>query len=344
MEYTKLGSSKVQVSKICLGTMTFGKQNTETEGHEQLDYAVSQGINFIDTAEMYAIPATKETYGKTEEIIGTWLRKRGKRDDLILASKIVGPGMDYIRGGSRFNEKHIKEAVEGSLKRLQTDYIDLYQLHWPERKTNFFGRLGYTHAENDTWEENFEAILKTVAGLIKEGKIRYLGLSNETPWGTMKFLEYASKFGLPKIQSIQNPYNLLNRAYEVGMAEISHREHSGLLAYSPMAFGVLSGKYLDGSDVSKSRLTLFPQLSRYSSPEVQEVVKKYMELFQAHRVSPAVASLAYVNNRSFLTSNIIGATTMDQLKENISSIDYQLPEELLEGIEAIHRSHPNPAP
>lgn len=346
MKYTKLGMTDIEVSKICLGTMTFGQQNTEEDGHEQLDYALSRGINFIDTAEMYSVPAFPETQGNTEEIIGTWLKKSNKRNEVILATKVTGPAdyFSYIRKGPKFNKEQINEAIEGSLKRLQTDYVDLYQLHWPERKTNYFGQLGYTHVSDDTWEDNFLEVLTTLTDLVKEGKIRHFGISNETPWGAMRYLALAEKHGLARCMSIQNPYSLLNRTYEVGMAEVSIREHCGLLAYSPLAFGVLSGKYLEGNQPEKSRLTLFPRMARYSSDNSTKATTRYYDLAKENGLSLTAMSLAYINSRPFLTSNIIGATTMEQLKENIDSIDVELSDEVLSGIEEIHKDIPNPAP
>ena len=346
MRYNKLGQSDIDVSVICLGTMTYGEQNTEQEGHEQLDYAISQGVNFIDTAELYAIPADPNTYGETERIIGTWLAKRGKRDDLVIATKIAGPGpgwIDHIREGkSRFTEAHIDEAVEASLKRLQTDYIDLYQLHWPERKTNFFGRLGY-----DSEDSEFTPIQETLEALskhVKAGKIRYIGLSNETPWGMMSFINIAKKYDLPVISSNQNPYSLLNRTYEIGCAEVSHREKVGLLAYSPLGFGVLTGKYLNNAQPEGARLTLWSQFGRYSNPQAIAATQAYVELAHAYKLDPAQMALSFVNSRPFLTANIIGATTLEQLKLNIGSIDVDLPIDLIEKIEEIHTRIPNPSP
>lgn len=346
MEYRELGNTGIDVSVICLGTMTYGEQNTEAEAFEQMDYALSAGINFFDTAELYAIPARAETYGRTEEIVGNWLRARKNRDKIILASKIAGPGegwVDHIRGGkTRYSRAHIEAALNGSLQRLKTDYLDLYQLHWPERKTNFFGRLGY-----DPKADSFTPIEETLgvlADLVQVGKIRHIGLSNETPWGVMQFLMAADKLGLPRIVSIQNPYNLLNRSYEVGLAEISWREQCGLLAYSPLGFGVLSGKYLHGASPAGARLTLYPDYTRYSSPQALSATEKYVELAKAHDLHPTQMALAYVNSRHFLTSTIIGATSMEQLKINIGSIEVHLADETLDEIEAIHTQHPNPSP
>ena len=346
MRYNKLGQSDIDVSVICLGTMTFGEQNTEQEGHQQLDYAVSQGVNFIDTAELYAIPANPDTYGETERIIGTWLAKRGKRDDLVIATKIAGPGpgwIDHIRGGqSRFTKAHIDEAVEASLTRLQTDYIDLYQLHWPERKTNYFGRLGYTSEESEFTP--IKDTLEALANHVKAGRIRYIGLSNETPWGMMSFINIARQYDLPVIASNQNPYSLLNRTYEIGCAEISHREKVSLLAYSPLGFGVLTGKYLNNAKPDGARLSLWSQFARYSNPQALEATKAYVDLANQYQLEPAQMALSFVNSRPFLTSNIIGATSLEQLKVNIESIDLDLPVDLIEKIEEIHTRIPNPSP
>ncbi len=346
MQYRPLGNTGVDVSVICLGTMTWGEQNTAEEAFEQLDYALDQGINFIDTAELYAIPPRAETYGRTEEIIGQWLKRRGRRDDIVLASKIAGPGegwIDHIRDGkTRFNAATIKQALEASLNRLQTDYLDLYQLHWPERPTNFFGRLGYSHSDKEFTpvHETLEALNE----LVKAGKVRHVGLSNETPWGVMRFVQAAEQHGLTRVVSVQNPYSLLNRTFEIGLAEVAHREAVGLLAYSPLGFGVLSGKYLGGSQPENARLTLWPNYSRYSNTEAIAATQAYVDLARAHGLDPAQLALAYVNSRSFLTSNIIGATSMEQLRSNIASADIELSEEVLEGIEDIHVRHPNPSP
>lgn len=346
MQYRPLGGTDVQVSAIGLGTMTFGEQNTEAEGHAQLDYAVDHGVNLIDTAELYAIPPCAETYGRTEEILGTWLRRPGNRERVVLASKIAGPGewVSHIRGGrTRFDRKNITEALEGSLRRLQTDHIDLYQLHWPERTSNFFGKLGYPWPEDDEWTA-VEDTLAVLGDMIKAGKIRYVGLSNETPWGVMKFIQVAEKLGLPKVVSVQNPYSLLNRTFEIGLAEVGRYERVGLLAYSPLGFGVLSGKYLDGAAPPKGRLTLFPHYDRYSNEQAQAATREYVALARDNGLGPVRMALAYVNSRPFLTSTIIGATTMEQLEENIASVDVALPPEVLERIEGIHTRYPNPSP
>ncbi|WP_420401151.1 NADP(H)-dependent aldo-keto reductase [Flagellimonas sp.] len=346
MKYTRIPHTNIRVSKICLGTMTWGRQNTESEGHEQMDYALDQGVNFFDTAELYPIPPKKEIYAVTEEIIGSWFKKTGNRDKVVLASKIAGRAdfTKYIRT-TGFSKDSIISAVNGSLQRLQTDYIDLYQLHWPERNTNYFGQRGFNSQIMDPWEDNIHQILETLRDLIKEGKIRHVGLSNETPWGTMRYLEESKVHqDLPRMLTIQNPYSLLNRLFEVGLSEVATRESIGLLAYSPMAFGVLSGKYLDEIKPRKGRLTLFPHYDRYSSDNSTKATQQYQQLAQYHGLSLAQMSLAFVNTRPFLTSNIIGATTMEQLKENIASIDVDLSDEVLDGIEAIHNAIPNPAP
>ncbi|TXB67609.1 NADP(H)-dependent aldo-keto reductase [Phaeodactylibacter luteus] len=346
MEYSTLGRTGIQVSKICLGTMTFGEQNSEAEGHEQMDYAVSQGVNFFDTAEMYSVPGRPETQGSTERILGTWFKKRGKRDDIILATKVTGPsaGLKHIRNPLKFNREQIRAAITGSLGRLQTDYVDLYQLHWPERKTNYFGQRGYRHDPEDGWEDNLLSVLEVMQELVEEGKIRHFGVSNETPWGLMRFLQLAEQHGLPRCASIQNPYSLLNRTFETGLAEVAIRENAGLLAYSPMAFGLLSGKYHLGKDSSRDRINKYRQLSRYNSEQSKQATARYLELAQAHGLSLAQMSLAFVNTRPFMTANIIGATTMEQLKENIGSIEVALSEEVRNEIEAIHDLIPNPAP
>ncbi len=326
--------------------MTWGRQNSEEEGHEQMDYAVDQGINFFDTAELYPIPPKKELYALTEEFIGNWFKKNGNRDKIILATKVAGRAdfTKFIRT-TGFSKDSIISAVEGSLKRLQTDYIDLYQLHWPERKTNFFGQRGYNAGDVDLWEDNIHQVLETLRDLIDEGKIRHVGLSNETPWGTMRFLEESKVHkNLPRMVSIQNPYSLLNRTFEIGLSEISVREKIGLLPYSPLGFGVLSGKYLGEVQPRKARITLFPNYTRYSGDTATKATQAYFDLAKEHELSLAQMALAFVNTRPFVTSNIIGATTLEQLKENIDSIKLELSDEVLEGIEAIHGALPNPAP
>ncbi|MFL9830234.1 NADP(H)-dependent aldo-keto reductase [Flavobacterium sp. ST-87] len=345
MKYTVLPDTDIKVSKICLGTMTFGQQNTEADGHAQMDYAVANGVNFFDTAEMYSVPAREETYGSTEKILGTWFKKSGKREEIVLASKIAGPNpnFSYMREKNDFSPASLNYALDKSLQRLQTDYIDLYQLHWPERKTNFFGKRGFV-AENDAWEDNIRLVLETLDGFVKEGKIKHIGLSNETPWGIMRFLEESKYHNLPKIKTVQNPYSLLNRQFEVGSAEICIRENIGLFAYSPMAFGTLSGKFLAGENHPNARIKLFPQFSRYSSAQSTEATKQYVAIAEKHGLSAAQMALAFVNQQAFVTSNIIGATTLEQLKENIASIDLVLSEEIINEINAVHAVIPDPAP
>lgn len=347
MHYNQLGNTDLKVSRICLGTMTFGEQNTEAEGHEQLDYAIEQGINFIDTAELYAVPARRETQGRTEEIIGTWLQKRGERDKLIIATKMAGalPFTAHIRTPKDFTKDYLDEALTGSLRRLQTDYVDLYQLHWPTRKTNFFGKRGYTHLPDDPWEDNFLEVLQNMDALVQSGKIRHWGVSNETPWGLMRMLHLADKHGLTKPVSIQNPYNLLNRTFEIGLSEVCLRENIAVLPYSPMAFGLLSGKFHKGTDSPENRMHKFKkQLARYQGQLPFDVTGKYLEVAEKHGLSLAQMSLAFVNERPFNTSNIIGATSMSQLKENIDSDALTLSAEILADINAVHEMFPNPAP
>ena len=326
--------------------MTFGQQNTEAEGHEQMDYAFEAGINFFDTAEMYPIPSRKETQGSTETIIGTWMKQRGLRNQIILASKITGPSpaMLHIRNPLDFSKKQILEALEGSLKRLQTDYIDLYQLHWPERRMNMFGKRGFEHDPSDPWQDNFAEVLGVLQELRDSGKIRYFGVSNESPWGLMRILHLSETLGLPRPISIQNPYSLLNRLFEIGLAEISIREEVGLLAYSPLGFGVLSGKYLRGEAGPESRLNLFRQYVRYSGDTSQVAAQEYLRIADEFGFSPAQMALAYVNSRPFVASNIIGATSMAQLKENIASIMVELGPDVLKAIEIVHQRMPDPAP
>ena len=350
MEHRLLGDTGISVSKICLGSMTWGEQNSEADAHQQLDYAVANGVNFIDTAEMYPVPPCRETYATTERYIGTWLKQRGKRDDLVLASKIAGPTSanrleSYIRNGNDFSRAQILAACEASLSRLQTDYLDLYQLHWPERQTNFFGRLGVSSLAEDESFTPFEEIVDAMGELVKQGKIRAYGLSNETPWGTMRYLnQHEQNTDLPRVASVQNPYNLLNRSYEVGMSEISLRENVPLLAYSPLAFGVLSGKYRHGAMPAGSRLALFERFQRYTKPKAFEAVERYAAIAEQAGISLATLSLAFVTQQDFVASNIIGATTLEQLRENIASAEVTLSSDIIEAINAVHAEISNPCP
>ena len=346
MKYSKLGNTNIEVSRICLGTMTWGEQNNETEAFEQMNFSFENGVNFFDTAELYSVPPKKDTFGSTEIIIGKWLQQKKIRNNLILATKVVGrSGMKWFRGKeTRLNKEQILNAIEGSLTRLKTDYIDLYQLHWPDRKTNFFGKLGYEHSEESDVIE-IKTQLEALDTLVKSGKVRYIGLSNETPWGLMKFISLAEKYNLPRVVSVQNPYSLLNRSYEVGMAEISIRENCGLLAYSPLGFGMLTGKYDSDKKPEKARLTIFGDMfTRYTKPKGISISKKFNSLAESFGISPALMALSYVNSREFLTSNIIGATNLSQLEENIKSINLDLSEEIIENIEKIHNENPYPCP
>ena len=344
MNYTTLPNTDITISKICLGTMTFGEQNTENEAHAQLDFATEHGVNFIDTAEMYPIAARQATLGLTEKYIGTWLKKSGKRNDLVIATKIAGPnrGMEYIRKPLNFSKKSIHEAVDLSLKNLQTDYIDLYQMHWPERVMNMFGQRGVTTIDNQ-WQDNFFEVLSVYDGLIKEGKIKHIGVSNENPYGVMKFISESEKHNLPRIVTIQNPFSLLNRLYEVGLSEIGMRENIGLLAYSPLAFSFLTGKHLNGIQPT-SRLGLFPQFTRYASENCLKATQLYQELAQNNGLTLTQMALAFVNHQSFVTATIIGATTVEQLKENIAAFDVKLTPEIISGINKIQAVYPDPAP
>ncbi|EPQ8523931.1 NADP(H)-dependent aldo-keto reductase [Vibrio vulnificus] len=344
MQYTKLPHSTLEISKLCLGTMTFGEQNSQQDAFEQLDYAVAQGINFIDTAEMYPVPPKAQSQGLTEQFIGNWLSKSGKREKVLIATKIAGPrNVPYIRDNMSLNRRHIHTAIDDSLTRLQTDYVDLYQLHWPQRQTNCFGQLNYPYP--DTQEEvTLIETLEALNELVKAGKVRYIGVSNETPWGVMTLLRLAEKHDLPRIVSIQNPYNLLNRSFEVGLSEISHYEGVQLLAYSPMAFGTLSGKYLDGARPKGARCTLFERFQRYFTPQGLEATNAYVSLARDYGLDPAQMALAFVNQRPFVASNIIGATTLDQLKANIESLNVKLEDELLNKIQQIGTTYSNPCP
>lgn len=347
MEYRELGETGLKVSAICLGTMTWGQQNTEAQAHEQLDYALEADINFIDTAEMYPVPPMAETQGRTESYIGSWLQSRGVRDQVILATKAVGPAdwTAHIQNGEvpRFHRRHLESALNNSLQRLKTDYVDLYQLHWPDRNTNYFGVLGYSHQEEEQ-ATPIEETLEVLDDMVRSGKVRHIGLSNETPWGLMQFTRIAKERGWSKIVSIQNPYSLLNRSFEIGLAECAHREKVGLLAYSPLAFGVLSGKYLGGTRPEGARITLFSRFSRYTNEYAERAVQSYADLAAKNGLDLAQMALAYVTSRSFVTSNIIGATSMDQLKTNIDSVNVTLSDEILSEIELIHQQHPCPCP
>ena len=345
MNFKKLGNTDLDVSTICLGTMTWGEQNSEKEAFDQMDYAFENDVNFWDTAEIYAIPPKKNTYGKTEEIIGNWFTKSKMRSKVILATKISGPGPSWIRGGgNQYDEKNLNEAVNDSLKRLKTDYIDLYQLHWPERKTNFFGKLGYEHDDNDEWTQ-FEDILVDLKKFIDQGKIRYIGLSNETPWGLLKFLEISKNKNLPKMLSVQNPYNLLNRTYEVGLAEISVREQTGLLAYSPLACGYLSGKYMNNQLPKGSRIELHKDFwTRYNKPNTDKAINSYYKIAKKHKLDLAQMSLKFLEIQPFVTSVIIGATKMDQLKTNIESVNIKLTDDIINEINEVQKTYPNPCP
>ena len=345
MKFKKLGTTDIDVSLICLGTMTWGTQNTEKDAFEQMDYAVSQGINFFDTAEIYSVPPTSDSYGKTEVMIGNWFEKRKNRDKIILASKVAGPGCDWIRGGgNNFDEKKIGEAIDGSLKRLKTDYIDLYQLHWPERSTNFFGRRDYLFNNKEGNWNSFESILEALEKFIKSGKIRHIGMSNETPYGLSRYLEISKNKGAPRMMSVQNPYNLVNRTYEIGMSEISIREKCGLLVYYPLAAGGLSGKYRNGKMPKDSRMALFKGWERHLNPLAMQAYDKYFKLAKDFNLTMVQLAQSFVNSRPFVTSNIIGATTMEQLKENVESINIEFTDEMMDRVNEIHNNNPNPSP
>lgn len=346
MDYRRLGRTDIKVSSICLGTMTWGEQNTEAEGHAQLDMAMDAGINFIDSAEMYPIPPREETYGETERILGNWLRRRGNRDKLIIASKICPPGKNraWIRGQSnRLDRRNIEQAIDSSLRRLHTDYIDLYQVHWPERFTNYFGQLNYTHAP-DKDGTPVEETLEALDEMVKVGKVRAIGVSNETPWGVSKYLRVSEQKSLSRIVSVQNPYSLLNRLFEIGMSEIALREQVGLLAYSPLGFGVLSGKYINDARPDNARLTRFDTYKRYLNEPGKRMTERYALLAREYEFDPAQMALAFILTREFLTSVIIGATNLEQLKTNIDSIDVKLPEAVLKAIDSMHFQQPNPCP
>lgn len=345
MQYRPLGNSDLNVSRICLGTMTYGNQNNEQQAHEQLDYAAAAGVNFFDTAEMYPVPTAATLQGRTETYLGNWLKARGNREQMIIASKAAGPAdmVSYLRPDIHFDARNLRAALEGSLVRLQTDYIDLYQLHWPDRHSNFFGQLDYRH-QPELDGTPIAQTLQVLNALVKEGKIRYIGLSNETPWGLMSFLHYARVLDLPRVITVQNPYSLLNRKDEIGLSEIYQREQVDLLAYSPLGFGVLSGKYLQQQRPAGARLTLFPNYARYITPRGIKATEGYVELARAHNLDPAQMALAFVNSRPFVGATIIGATTLAQLRSNLAAATLTLNDELLAAINALHQSNPNPCP
>ena len=352
MKKNNLGKTEIMVSEICLGTMTWGQQNNEKEAHDQLSYATERGINFIDTAEMYSVPPKEETYGLTEKYIGSWLKNQD-RSKIILATKIAGrtsnvpsgpPGLDWIRQGPRLNEEHIFQAIENSLKRLNTEYIDLYQIHWPERTVNSFGQLGYIHNPRED-DIKIEVTLEALAKAVNKGFIKYIGLSNETPWGVMKFISVAKEFNLPRVVSIQNPYSLLNRSFEAGLSEIAINEEVGLLPYSPLAGGVLTGKYLNGKKPENARMTLFERMrSRYSNQHAENAVLEYQKIAVKYNLNLTQMAINFVTKQNFVTSNIIGATSIAQLEENINSIDCKLNEEVMDEIEKVHKIYTYPCP
>ncbi len=344
MELRNLGPSQIKVTKLCLGTMTWGDQNTESDAHAQLDMALDHGINFIDTAEMYPVPPQGKTCHRTEEYIGRWPALASSRDKIILASKVVGPGFEWIRGGPRLTKTHVRQACEASLRRLKTDYVDLYQVHWPDRHTNYFGKRGFTFPSA---KEELTPIAETLLALnelVQEGKIRSIGLSNETAWGVAQWLKLADQGLGPRPVTIQNPYSLLNRQFEIGLAEFSFREKIGLLPYSPLAFGVLSGKYDGGATPSGARLVRYDRFTRYNAPNARKAAHEYNQLARDNGLTPAQMALAFVTSRPFTTSTIIGATSLEQLRENLSSAQIELSAQILEQIESIHAHNPDPAP
>lgn len=349
MKFRQLGNTDIKVSNIALGTMTWGEQNTESDAHAQLDVAIDYGVNLIDTAEMYPVPPKAETQGLTERYLGTWLKKSGKREQLLIATKASGPARmphqpRHVRGGvTDFGRASLTAALHGSLERLQTDYIDLYQLHWPDRSVNSFGRQNYLHVEQEETVP-IEETLSVLADFVKAGKVRHIGVSNETPWGVARFLQAAEKLNLPRIVAIQNPYSLLNRTFEIALSEFAHREQVGLLAYSPLAFGVLTGKYLNGARPPEGRISRFTRFVRYTNPQAERAAQEYVALARRHGLDPTHLALAFVNSRPFLASTIIGATTIEQLKADLSSIHLTLNDAILGEIEAIHTRQPNPAP
>lgn len=347
MQFRQLGNSEIKVSQICLGSMTFGEQNSEADAHSQLDLALENGVNFIDTAELYPAPASADTYAHAEQMIGRWLQRQD-RSKIVLATKVVGPApkkwIGYIRNGPQLSPAHIETAVDDSLKRLNTDYIDLYQIHWPARNTNYFGKLGYDYGK-DKHDYPIEETLQTLAKLIDAGKIRHIGVSNETPWGLHQYLSLAERQALPGIASVQNPYCLLNRTFEIGMAEFSHRSNVGLLAYSPLAGGSLSGKYIDGQQPQGARLTLHRNyFYRYTTPRATDAIARYVQIARDHGIAPSTMAMAFVNRQPFVCSTIIGATTLTQLQENIDSVNCELDDEVIKAIQTVHDQQPNPCP
>jgi len=346
MNYRKLGTTDIKVSTICLGTMTWGEQNTQNEGFEQMDYALDQGVNFWDTAELYAVPPKAETFGHTEAIIGNWFKKTKKRNEVILATKVAGPSREYLRdGGNNYGIEKLTEAINDSLKRLQTDYIDLYQLHWPERNTNMFGKLGYEHKDKGDWNK-FEDVLGNLQRFVKDGKVREVGLSNETPWGVSKYLELAKEKKLPRMMSIQNPYSLLNRTYEIGLAEVSIRDQIGLLAYSPLASGYLSGKYRNETYPKGSRMERDWEFwkYRYNTPNLKNAVDEYYKISKKYNIDMSQMALKFCELQHFTTSVIIGATTMEQLKTDIESVNVNLSDDVIKEINEVQKIYPNPCP
>lgn len=344
MQYRPLGRTGLNVSHICLGTMTWGEQNSEADAHEQLDLALAAGVNFVDTAEMYPVAPRAETYGRTEQYIGSWLAKTGRRHEIVLASKVIGPGaFPYVRGGPKLDRASVIAACETSLRRLQTDYLDLYQVHWPQRPTNFFGKLGFDASGGDGGVPIAET-LAALAELQQQGKIRHIGVSNETPWGVAEYLRLHREQQLPRIASVQNPYSLLNRSFEVGLAEIAQHEDVGLLAYSPLAMGVLSGKYLDGARPAGSRMVRFTRFTRYDTPTADAATRAYVDLAREHGLDPAQMALAFVNARPFTTATIIGATTPEQLRSNLASATLELPFAVQRALDELHRRYPVPCP
>jgi len=343
MEYRDIPHTDLRVSLVGLGTMTWGEQNTEAEGHEQMDYALEQGVNLFDTAEMYPVPPRPATCHETERIIGTWFAKRKNRDRVVLATKVVGPGVSHVRGGSRMDRANIVAAVEGSLERLRTDHIDLYQLHWPDRPVPLFGARDYSPPEKNEAIPP-EETLAALAELVEQGKVRYVGLSNETPWGAMRFLHLAETAGLPRMVTIQNSYNLLNRTFDGGLSEVCHEEGMRLLPYSPLAFGRLSGKYRHGAKPEGARLTLWERFSRYDSPASDAAIEEYAAIAGEAGLDLAQMSLAWINARPHVASNLVGATTMEQLRDDIASADLELPGDVRQAIDRVHERYPNPCP